>query len=129
MTLGQSAGRSAKNPTRAEARRRFSDAERRAAVHPKDDPAAWPSDVKPGMFPIPRFVGHGAMVVLYVMGYITTFIWFKNTDLNIIAAVMLIAFSLVIVSRINDEIVITYKLAIAWRLDRQLRKRLQDDQG
>lgn len=81
------------------------------------------------MFPIPRFVGHGAMVCLYVMCYITTFIWFKNIDLNIIAAVMLIAFSLVITSRINDEIVITYKLAIAWRLDRQLRKRLQDDQG
>lgn len=42
MTLGGSAGRSQNNPTRAEARRRFTEREREKNTPLKDDPNVWP---------------------------------------------------------------------------------------
>ena len=68
MTLGQSAGRSRGNPTRVAARRRFSEAERDAVTHPKDDPQQWPDEVNTVMVVSGRILGFVCGIAMAAFG-------------------------------------------------------------
>jgi hypothetical protein len=114
VVLGRTAGRSAGNRPRNRARRRFTDEERRAIVHIKDDPNTWPLRKTR----IPRFVISAALI--YIGSVIYTSLWFitindpKSAYQNIILMVIAAA----VVAATSSEFGEVRRHWLAWVRDR-----------